>query len=100
MEQRMQPGTWKLGFRHGGLTPKERGGSYMYTRWVKGGGFVAALLSIAVLLTPVQGRALDVGDKAPDFLMHGTVEDTVRLSDYHGKKHVVLFFFVAAFTSV
>lgn len=72
----------------------------MDTRWMKWGGFVAALLSIGVLLTPMQTWALDVGDKAPDFLMHSTVGDSVRLSDYHGKKHVLVFFFVAAFTSV
>lgn len=61
---------------------------------------MAALLSVGVVLTPVQAWALDVGDKAPDFLLHGTVEDAVRLSDFHGKKQVMLFFFLAAFTSV
>jgi peroxiredoxin len=42
----------------------------------------------------------EVGEKAPDFLMHSTVGETVRLSDYQGKKNVMLFFFLAAFTSV
>ncbi len=72
----------------------------MHTRCEKWAGVVAALLSMGVLLTPIQAWALEVGDQAPDFLMHGTVGDTVRLSDYQGKKHVLLFFFVAAFTSV
>lgn len=71
----------------------------MNTRWVKWGSFVAALLSIGVVLTPVRAWALDVGDKAPDFLLQGSVENAVRLSDFHGKKQVVLFFFIAAFTS-
>jgi peroxiredoxin len=44
--------------------------------------------------------ALDVGDKAPDFLAFSTVEETVRLSDYQGKKNVLLFFFWRAFGGV
>ena len=45
------------------------------------------------------GRS-DVGDKAPDVLMHSTMGETVRLSDYQGKRNVLLFFFLAAFTGV
>jgi peroxiredoxin len=44
--------------------------------------------------------AVEVGELAPDFLMHSTVGETVRLSDYRGEKNVLLFFFLAAFTSV
>jgi peroxiredoxin len=44
--------------------------------------------------------ALQVGDKAPDFLLHSTVGETLRLSDYQGKKNIVLFFFVRAFGGV
>jgi peroxiredoxin len=32
--------------------------------------------------------------------MHSTVGETVRLADYQGKKTVLLFFFLAAFTGV
>jgi peroxiredoxin len=39
-------------------------------------------------------------NKAPDFVMHSTVGETVRLSEYQGQKTVVMFFFPAAFTSV
>jgi len=49
---------------------------------------------------PMAAEAVDVGDKAPDFLMHSTMGETVRLSDYQGKRHVLLFFFLAAFTGV
>ena len=48
-----------------------------------------------------QGREhsyLKVGDKAPDFTLPGTNNTTFKLSDYKGKKNVVLAFFVAAFT--
>jgi hypothetical protein len=60
----------------------------------------AALLSIGLWMMRLPATALEVGDKAPDFLMHSTVGETVRLSDFHGKKPVLLFFFLAAFTGV
>jgi peroxiredoxin len=55
-------------------------------------------LSIALLMMPRPSPAVEVGDKAPDFTMHSTIGESVRLSDYQGKKNVMLFFFVAAFT--
>ena len=57
-------------------------------------------LSVVMLSAPMSATALQVGDKAPDFLMFSTVGETVRLSDYQGKKNVVLFFFVRAFGGV
>jgi thioredoxin-dependent peroxiredoxin len=41
---------------------------------------------------------LKVGDKAPDFALDGTNNFKFKLSDYTGKKNVVLAFFPAAFT--
>jgi len=41
---------------------------------------------------------LKVGDQAPDFTLHSTDGSTVKLSDFRGKKNVVLAFFPAAFT--
>jgi peroxiredoxin len=41
---------------------------------------------------------LKVGDPAPDFALTDTEGQTVRLSDYRGKKNVVLAFYVLAFT--
>jgi peroxiredoxin len=58
------------------------------------------LYAVLMLLAPMSGRALDVGDKAPDFLAFDTVGEATRLSDYQGKKHVLLFFFVRAFGGV
>jgi peroxiredoxin len=51
---------------------------------------------------------VEVGDEAPDFELPATGDTagkggarrTVRLSDFRGKKHVVLAFFPAAFTRV
>lgn len=59
-----------------------------------------AVLGAGMLLRSVPTFAVDVGDKAPDFLMHSSVGETVQLSEYQGKKHVLLFFFLAAFTGV
>ncbi len=41
---------------------------------------------------------LKVGDMAPDFTLLSTQGKPVKLSDFRGKKNVVLAFFPAAFT--
>ena len=41
---------------------------------------------------------LKVGDMAPDFKLTDTSGKEVKLSDYRGKKNVVLAFYVLAFT--
>lgn len=45
-------------------------------------------------------QRLRVGDKAPDFSLRSLDGDVVRLSDFRGKKNVVLSFVPAAFTPV
>ncbi len=41
---------------------------------------------------------LKVGDAAPDFTLHDQNNKPVKLSDFRGKKNVVLAFYVLAFT--
>ena len=41
---------------------------------------------------------LKVGDTAPDFTLPDNTNHPVKLSDFRGKKNVVLAFFPAAFT--
>lgn len=41
---------------------------------------------------------LKVGDTAPDFTLTDTAGKPVKLSDFRGKKSVVLAFYVLAFT--
>jgi len=56
----------------------------------------AAVLSAQQLQPPK--TTLKVGDEAPDFTLPDTDNKPVKLSDFRGKKVVVLAFFVAAFT--
>jgi peroxiredoxin len=44
--------------------------------------------------------ALNVGDNAPDFTLPATVGDKVSLSDYRGKKNVLLIFYPLDFSGV
>ena len=66
------------------------------------GRFAAALLVAAGLICGglSAAAALEVGDKAPDFALAATTAEQVKLSDFTGKKHLVLFFYVGAFTGV
>ena len=43
--------------------------------------------------------SLKVGNAAPDFTLTDQSGATVRLSDFRGKKSVVLAFYIKAFTS-
>jgi len=56
----------------------------------------AAVLS-AQQVTPPK-TSLKAGDEAPDFTLPDTSNKQVKLSDFRGKKMVVLAFFPAAFS--
>jgi peroxiredoxin len=56
---------------------------------------VAGLAVLSVAQTKTQ---LKVGDEAPDFTLPDNNNKPVKLSDFRGKKNVVLAFFPAAFT--
>jgi len=57
-------------------------------------------LVIILACRPLPVTALQIGDKAPDFLVFSTMGESLRLSDFQGKKHVLLFFFWRAFGGV
>jgi peroxiredoxin len=44
------------------------------------------------------GMPIDVGAEAPDFALNDQNNQEVRLSDFRGKKHVLLVFYPLAFT--
>ena len=43
--------------------------------------------------------ALNVGDKAPNFALASTTGKEIKLADFAGKRHLVLFFYIGAFTN-
>jgi cytochrome oxidase Cu insertion factor (SCO1/SenC/PrrC family) len=71
---------------------------------------VMALTALLFLLAPagdfsasaqeqaVAKTDLKVGDVAPDFNLQSDQSKPVKLSDYRGKKNVILAFYVLAFT--
>ena len=56
-------------------------------------GFLAHTAAAAELMTKVK-----MGDPAPDFTLPDQDNKPVKLSDFRGKKNVVLAFYVLAFT--
>jgi len=71
----------------------------MYTR------FLMSVVLLAVLGVVAMGQQatppkthLKVGDAAPDFTLRATDGKTYKLSDFKGKKNVVLAIYVLAFT--
>jgi hypothetical protein len=58
-------------------------------------GILAALALVSV--TVGTARALDVGEPAPDFRLPSTFGSDISLSDYRGKKWVLVEFYGADF---
>ena len=60
------------------------------------------LLTMSLVAIAQQASApktnLKVGEPAPDFTLPSTTGEKVKLSDFKGKKNVVLAFYVLAFT--
>lgn len=44
-------------------------------------------------------HAIDVGQKAPEFALPSSTGKEIKLSDFAGKKPVVIFFYIGAFTN-
>jgi peroxiredoxin len=59
---------------------------------------VAGLAVLSMAQSAPQKTHLKVGDEAPDFTLPSNENKPVKLSDFRGKKNVVLAFFPAAFT--
>ena len=60
--------------------------------------FMIVLVSLALtVFNAGDVMALKVGDKAPDFTLPSTAGEKIRLSQFQGKKPVVLFFYIFAF---
>ena len=59
---------------------------------------LAAGLLLAGAALPARAGELKVGDPAPDFELKGTDGKTYKLSDFRGKKMVVIAWYPKAFT--
>ena len=44
-------------------------------------------------------QAVEVGQKAPEFALPSSTGKEIKLADFAGKKNVVLFFYIGAFTN-
>ena len=56
------------------------------------------ILALAVAAGGGSGGGPEVGQPAPDFALSDQNGRTVKLSDFRGKSHVVLAFYIRAFT--
>jgi hypothetical protein len=59
--------------------------------------FLSGWLLASVVLGGATATALEVGDKAPDFLLPSTLGEKISLSQFQGKKHVLMEFYVLDF---
>ena len=65
---------------------------------IRSGLALSLILLLATLTVGTVVQAVEVGDKAPDFTLPSTKEDPISLSQFLGKKNVVLQFYVLDFT--
>ena len=71
----------------------------MYMRLLLSVVLLTVLGVVAVAQQPAAPKThLKVGDAAPDFTLRATDGKTYKLSDFKGKKNVVLAIYVLAFT--
>ena len=71
----------------------------MFTKFLILVVLLTALGSAVLAQQPVPPKTnLKIGDAAPDFTLRATDGKTYKLSDFKGKKNVVLAIYVLAFT--
>ena len=71
----------------------------MYKRLLLSIALLAVFSIVALAQQPTPPKThLKVGDAAPDFTLRATDGKTYKLSDFKGKKNVVLAIYVLAFT--
>ena len=76
-----------------------QGDQTMYRRFLTSVVLLAVLSVVALAQQPTPPKThLKVGDPAPDFTLRATDGKTYKLSDFKGKKNVVLAMYVLAFT--
>ncbi len=61
------------------------------------GLFLSSVLLVGVLGVAGVATAVEVGEKAPDFTLPSTIGKDISLSQFQGKKHVLIEFYGADF---
>lgn len=61
---------------------------------------VASLINRLAKIIKENKMALRVGQTAPDFILESHLDRKIRLSDYLGRKNIVLAFFPLAWTPI
>ena len=64
------------------------------------GLFLSSVLLASVLSVASMARAVEVGEKAPDFTLPSTIGKDISLSEFLGKKYVLIEFYGADFAPV
>ncbi len=59
--------------------------------------FLLCVMLAGVLALASVATALEVGETAPDFTLPSTTGEKISLSQFRGKKHVLLEFYIADF---
>jgi peroxiredoxin Q/BCP len=70
----------------------------MYRKWLTCVVLLMVVSAVALGQQAPPKTNLKVGDKAPDFTLRATDGKIYKLSDFKGKKNVVLAIYVLAFT--
>ena len=68
--------------------------SKRWRQWLTG-----MLFGFGALVSGGAALALEVGDKAPEFALASTTGKEIKRADFAGKQHLVLFFYIGAFTN-
>jgi cytochrome oxidase Cu insertion factor (SCO1/SenC/PrrC family) len=82
------------GVRKGGLS-----GRSCRFELMRAGILIGLLAAMALASCSMAKASLKVGDVPPDFALPDQTGAAVRLSDFRGKRTVVLAFYIKAFTS-
>jgi len=62
--------------------------------------FLSSMLLAGTLGVAAVATAVEVGEKAPDFTLPSTTGKDISLSQFQGKKHVLIEFYEADFSPV
>jgi hypothetical protein len=62
--------------------------------------FLFGVLMAGVLAAAGRAVAIEIGDKAPDFTLPSTIGKDISLSEFLGKKYVLIEFYSADFVPV